>query len=733
MKFFLPLEEVREEDRLRVGGKAFALARLHLKGIRVPTTFCIPCEVFEAYLSRTRLRDRILLEINRKAFDQMRWEELWDVSLRVRNFFLTTPLPGEILEPLAAEVEEYCGERPFAVRSSAPGEDDEQTSFAGLHESFLNVRGADSVLKHVKLVWASLYSDAALLYRKELQLDISTSSMAVIVQELIPAERSGVFFGIDPSNSAQSVLESVYGLNQGLVDGDIEPDRWMLDRASGKILSHQKARREQYAVPDKEGVSFKDLPQDRRSSPPVNEAEIGEVWKTGREIEALAHRPQDMEWCYQEGRLVVLQSRAVTSSGFKDTDDKRPWYLSLHRSYENLNKLHDRIENQLIPEMVLDAEKMRQTRLGELSAAALAREIEKRQEITDRWNRVYWAEFIPFAHGIRLFGQLYNDAVRPEDPYEFMRLLEKTNLKSLERNRLLEELARRVQEDAALKKVLAGGEQAPPDSPFGKLLQEFVSRFGDLACQTSGAGECRQGSDAVVRLVLEYARKPSPPPQEGRSDVRELEERFLQGFSDEKKAFAKDILRLGRASYRLRDDDNIHLGRIESGLFEAVREARSRLSDPGELPEDLEKLSSLPALARDQDSSEASKKAVPPRSQAPWIQARQVVGQPAGPGIARGRARVVTRPEDLLDFKQGEVLICKAVDPNMTFVVPLAAAVVEERGGMLIHGAIIAREYGLPCVTGAPDITGLVQTGDLVTVDGFLGIVTRDAGESEME
>ncbi|MCK7515227.1 MAG: PEP-utilizing enzyme [Desulfobacterales bacterium] len=73
--------------------------------------------------------------------------------------------------------------------------------------------------------------------------------------------------------------------------------------------------------------------------------------------------------------------------------------------------------------------------------------------------------------------------------------------------------------------------------------------------------------------------------------------------------------------------------------------------------------------------------------------------------------------------------MCDAVDPNMTFVVPLAAAVVERRGGMLIHGAIIAREYGLPCVTGIPDATSLVQSGDLLTVDGYLGIVTVGSGE----
>jgi pyruvate,water dikinase len=106
------------------------------------------------------------------------------------------------------------------------------------------------------------------------------------------------------------------------------------------------------------------------------------------------------------------------------------------------------------------------------------------------------------------------------------------------------------------------------------------------------------------------------------------------------------------------------------------------------------------------------------------LQARQLLGQPAGPGIAKGKARVIRKHSDLADFKYGEVLVCDAVDPNITFVVPLATAVVERRGGMLIHGAIIAREYGLPCITGIPDATTLIKTGDDLTVDGYLGIVT---------
>jgi pyruvate,water dikinase len=108
------------------------------------------------------------------------------------------------------------------------------------------------------------------------------------------------------------------------------------------------------------------------------------------------------------------------------------------------------------------------------------------------------------------------------------------------------------------------------------------------------------------------------------------------------------------------------------------------------------------------------------------IKYRQLVGQPAGQGKTTGKARVVNDFKDLFSFKKGEIMVCDAVEPEMTFVAPLAAAIVERRGGMLIHGAIIAREYGLPCVTGVPGAAQRIKTGDTISVDGWLGIVTLD-------
>lgn len=729
MKPVLQSREFSAAGKDQVGGKAWCLAKIGGRGISIPKTWCVPCAVYQDFISQTRLRDRIFLEINRKPFEQMRWEEIWDIALRIRNQFLTTPLPPEIRKDLADLIGSYCGEKPVAVRSSAPGEDGSAASFAGLHESFINISGTKDILKHIKLVWASLYSDAALLYRKELGLDIHTSRMAVVIQELIPSDRSGIFFGVNPSDAGESLLEAVYGLNQALVDGDIAPDRWHLHRSSGRIIRHESPVRERCAVTVPGGVAFTGLSPHQAGTPPLTDREVRRVWETGKQLETLFDRPQDVEWTFLGDRLIILQSRPITSTGFTGTDEKRAWYLTLHRSYENLQALHEKITRDLIPEMIAEAERLGRKPLADLSARDLCREIEERQKIYDHWVSVYWADFIPFAHGIRLFGQVYNDAVTPEDPYEFMALLEKTGLKSMERNQLLEELAEMIRSDADLRNRLESDLAPGPDHPFTRLLDTFIARFGDLSCTTGSGSECQYGAPAVIRLLMEFARRPAAGTKTSGSphqrDTAVLKEQYVAGFPAHRRQFAQDLLHLGRESYRLRDDDNIHLGRIESRLFEAVQEGQRRLGDPATEEKDREMLARFPAIT--------AAPAAPKQPEAPaadetaarrWYRSRQIVGQPAGPGIATGTARLVKTPQDLLSFKQGEILVCQGVDPNMTFVIPLASAVVEERGGMLIHGAIIAREYGLPCITGAPRAMQLIQDGTRITVDGYLGIIT---------
>jgi len=718
MTLILPIERIGERDRPKVGGKAFALASLRRAGFNVPTALCVTSDAYDRYVSSTGIRERILMEIHRKAFEDMRWEEMWDASLRIRNMFLTAPMPKPLKNVLGDSISQCFGEKPSAVRSSSPGEDSKKASFAGLHDSYVNVRNRDAIMEHVIKVWASLWSDAALLYRRELGLDPEKSTMAVVIQEMVFGDRAGVAFCRSPVDPSQAVIESVYGLNQGLVDGTVEPDRWLLERASGKILSHTQPKRDLWVVPAKEGAALENLPSPMATRAPLKDGEVAAVYDLAMAAEKHFKGPQDVEWTFLEEILYLLQSRPITTEKGNAPGDDRSWYLSLTRSFDNLKALRRKIEEQLIPAMIEEASRLEFENLDDFSLRELVREMERRSRIHQKWVEIYWRDFIPFAHGARLFGQIYNDAVHPSDPHEFMGLLAATEMESLKRNRLLEELAREVREAFELRRLLETGDVKNADSPFLTRLDHFVSNYGQIVCPDPSLNACRIH---VCGILLRMAAAKGTT--RAQKDIAGLTDSFLSRFRGKKREEAAEMLDLARASYRLRDDDNIYLGRIESALDQAVALAETRLSSDS-------------AAAKDRDFYEGriavvKKKAYVPHSTANetvsddhfHFRPRQLTGQPAGPGLVEGLARVVSKVSDLAEFQAGEILVCDAVDPSMTFVVPLAGGIVERRGGMLIHGAIIAREYGLPCVTGVPDATTLIQTGDRITVDGYLGIV----------
>jgi pyruvate,water dikinase len=719
MALLLDLDRIEASDDDRVGGKAVALAALQRSGHTIPRTWCLTTEAYELFVERASLRAVIQQELGRKSFADMRWEEIWDVALRIRNRFSRASVPDEVVAAVETCLTDELGDTVLAVRSSAPGEDSASASFAGLYESFVGVRGVDPTVEAIRGVWASLWSDRALLYRRELGMDVDTSAMAVVIQELVEGDVSGIAFGVHPTDPELAVVESVYGLNQGLVDGSIEPDRWILDRASGTATSHAAPEARRRLVACGSQTEIEQVPPELADSPPLDQKRLAQVFDAARTLETLFGAPQDIEWTIADGRLVLLQSRPITTSQAAE-GDKRAWYLSLTRSLENLRGLRERVEIELLPAMDEQAEELATTDLAWLDANQLADEIEHRRTVHDRWVDVYWREFIPLAHGIRIFGQFYNDVLRPSDPYEFMELLAATPMLSVRRNAELARLAVAVRDDPEIRSRLERGEAV--DAAFERDLERFQREFGDTVFADQA---CFGDRARVVKLLLAMANAAAAEPASA-ADVEHRVNTFIDRVGDAQRELARELLEIARVSYQLRDDDNIHLARLESLLLAAVEEGRRRVGDRhDEVGEAIDLESVVHALRHPNLVVEP----IPvQRAQAvePGFRARprQLVGQPAGPGVATAVARVIDGAEDLFAFQAGEVLVCDAVDPNMTFVVPMASAVVERRGGMLIHGAIIAREYGLPCVTGVPDITALVASGDRLTVDGYLGIVT---------
>jgi pyruvate,water dikinase len=702
-----------------LGGKALLLARLHQAGFSVPAGFCLPVDAYREFLVGSGLAACIAMELQRKEFAEMRWEELWDVSLRIRNHFMTAAWPQTLREALLADLCRLPQDwDAIAVRSTAPGEDSGQHSFAGLHQSRVMLHGPEEALEAIRTVWASLWSDGALLYRKELGLDPVNSGMAVLIQQMVIGERSGVLFTVAPQDSRQMMVEAVWGLNQALVDGTIEPDRWRLDRIHGEVVDRHHADHRYALQPAAGGAALIPLDTGRQGCSPLDLALCRELFAVGLELEAWLGAPADIEWTVRAGTLYILQVRPITTGRRGESQDDRPWYLSLHRSLPNLERLQAELEQVILPAMHRDAESMAMVDPAALADDLLAEEIGRRRAMLDGWLAVYREKCIPMAHGIRLFGEFYNETMRPNDPHAFMELMQSDELLATARNRQLSAMAGLVRDDPALREHLQRGGGIPESGALRAQYESFRVQFGELAWI---AGDALDLPAWLLKLEAAEVDRQLPARRSGSQSSA-----CFDDLPAAESAAARRLLAVARASYALRDNDNIVLGKVRAGLLAVEREARRRLaaSDSPLLQAALAGASVDKELFAGRSTGHSSSKGCGGFKAV----SRQLVGQPAGPGFASGAARVLLASTDLRDFSAGEVLVCDAIEPNMTFVVPLAAAIVERRGGMLIHGAIIAREYGIPCVTGIAGATEAIHPGDVLAVDGYLGIVTIERG-----
>lgn len=724
----IPLEHHGECKSELVGAKAANLASLLATGFRVPAGFCLTAEAYRRALESSDIGSVIHMELGRKPLEDMRWEEIWDTALRIRAAFVAHDFEPELTSSLRDAAAALAW--PLAVRSSAPGEDSATRSFAGLHDSVTGVQSEEELLDAVRVVWSSLWSDAALLYRQELGLDPSTSSMAVLVQEMVDGDRSGVAFARDPRDPDEpyALVEAVPGPCSQLVDGEVDPDRWELVRPTAEIRRWSPGDR-----------------GDPEQAPLLDRAALAAILDTVLAIEARQGWTPDVEWIGGSAPLTVLQARPITS-GAEEQDDERRWYLSLRPGDARLRELRDRVSGELIPQLQGDGERLARESLEGLDDEALALSLDERLALLERWKEIYRDDFIPFAHGVRRLATYYNDAVKPTDPYEFVGLLEDEPMIAARRNDALEELARRLASHPPLREALSAlvdrGEldtsvparlKTLEGGPaFLEALEGTREAFLDITY-----GDSRLGDDVrpLLRTLLELSSSVQlPARRRDEIDRREhLEHRLLEAVGADRRDEASEFIETGRLSWRLRDDDNLLVSRLESQVIRAAAIGVRRLKASGQVSEGVEasiELGSSVADALRDPSRTISADRPEPVSRSDDTKAsspetpRQLIGQPASPGLATGSVRRVANADDLGRFRRGDILVCDAIQPTMTHIVPLAAAIIERRGGMLIHGAIIAREFQIPCVNGVRDAAGLLENGDLVTVDGHLGIVT---------
>lgn len=293
------------------GGKGMNLARLTRAGFAVPPGFIISTDAYREFVSANRWLPAILSGVTELSAEDA--SALERASAQIRVAFSAGKMPEELDAAIRAAYADFEN-KAVAVRSSATAEDLLDLSFAGQQDTYLNVIGAEQLLEAVIHCWSSLWTARAIGYRIRNGIDHSQAALAVIVQEMVQSEASGVLFTANPLTGlrSESVIDATLGLGEALVSGQVEPDHYVVDtiqkRVIGKTLGAKKI-----STRGKRGGGVEVIEENAEGQQTLSDEQILQVAEIGEKIQNEYGFPQDIEWAQADDRLYVLQSRPVTS------------------------------------------------------------------------------------------------------------------------------------------------------------------------------------------------------------------------------------------------------------------------------------------------------------------------------------------------------------------------------------------------------------------------------------
>ena len=306
-------------DRPTVGGKGASLGELTRAGISVPPGFVVTTAAFESALAMIDPAGSI-----RGAIDGVGGGDLAAVSAvsnSIRGRFVAADMPADLLRTVVSAYQELAGSNgAVAVRSSATSEDSADASFAGLQDTQLCVRGAESLLRALCGCWASLYSLESVAYRRRLGLPERQVAMGVVVQRMLESRSSGVMFTRSPVTGDRSVIaiEASLGLGSALVGGEVTPDTYVVSKVTGDIVKRTvSAKTLRHVAAANGGVRIEPLEGEMQLEPALSDAEIHALADIGKRVEAHYGSAQDIEWAIASDaagveHIYLLQSRPET-------------------------------------------------------------------------------------------------------------------------------------------------------------------------------------------------------------------------------------------------------------------------------------------------------------------------------------------------------------------------------------------------------------------------------------
>ena len=306
-------DSISLDDSPQVGGKGANLGELTAAGLPVPPGFVITSDAFLDAVDRSRARQKLRQVIDSADPDDP--ASLAACAQRAQELVHATPVPDHLAQAVRAAYHRLGAGTRVAVRSSGTSEDSAGTSFAGMNATFTNVAEDEELLARVVDCWASLYGERVISYRASQRVG-DEPSLAVVVQQMIPSERSGVMFTVDPSRAHPDhiIIEAAFGQGEVVVSGQVEPDTYVVERTGPVLLNVRVGIKTIKIVQGADGHDQQiSLDPSEGSRRVLSDDEVLGIASLGLAVEAHYGSPQDVEWAIAGGHTYLVQSRPITT------------------------------------------------------------------------------------------------------------------------------------------------------------------------------------------------------------------------------------------------------------------------------------------------------------------------------------------------------------------------------------------------------------------------------------
>jgi len=841
--YALGFSEIDKTKVALVGGKGANLGELsRIEGINVPQGFCVTTRAYKTVVERTLRFDALLDQLTFLTIED--FERVREISKEIRDAIEATPIANDIEAAVADHLAKLGVENSYAVRSSATAEDSPAASFAGQHDTYLNITGKAAILKHISKCWASLFTERAVIYRMQNGFDHRKVHLAVVIQKMIFPESAGIMFTADPvtSNRKNVSIDVSFGLGEALVSGLVNADNYKV--RNGQIIEKK--------------ISTSDA---------LTDEQVLRLERIGRKIEEHFGHPQDIEWCLVDETVYLVQSRPITtlfpipqandrknhvylSVGHQQmmTDPMKPLGLSffLLTTRANMRTAAGRLFVDVAPMLASPAN--RQTVIDTLGKSdplikdslltVVAREdfiqdedlsssqklppvfgpqapIENDPRIVSDLIERSQSSLAELKHNIQsksgseLFDFILEDLQEAKkllfDPQNLAVIMAAMNA-SLWINEKMKEwlgeinaadtLSQSVANNITSEMGLALLDVADVIRGFPEVVNylqqvkddDFLDHLGEF----EGGREARAAIDAyldkygmrcvgeidisrtrwsekpitLVPIILSNIKNFEPGAgkrkfEQGRQEAFEREKELLDRLQqlpdgEQKARETKEKIDLIRNFSGYREYPKYgNINRYFAYKLALLKEAEqlvqaSVLHDKEDIFyltfEELREVVRTNKLDHHiinlrKEEYKTFAKLTPPRVitsdgeiiageyKRENLPAGAIVGIAVSSGVVEGRARVILKMEEA-DLEDGDILVTPFTDPSWTPLFVSIKGLVTEVGSLMTHGAVIAREYGLPAVVGVENATKLIKDGERIRVngtDGYVEVVDRGA------